>query len=254
MNAAAKASITTLCGILLFGSIMSPMTGAAPSELVRQSTAKKAAEKAPTAEEKEFIKSEIKRVQALINDPSDVYIMVFNKFKQLNNGVPFRPFSDYKGNRFTTYEDYAKRISHFNGPVLQQPSNMPEGYKLVSARIEIPFEGKFFDDLLEEGKKSGKAVYIKKMDWKEVGRVHLTYTNGKDEISIDQYTAGPDYLKLKGFVFEHPYDKKRKKGPDPNTPKYVFWYGTGKYYYSISTKSDMTKEQMIEVLKAAVKK
>ncbi|MBD8499166.1 hypothetical protein IFO66_12700 [Paenibacillus sp. CAU 1523] len=254
MNMGTKVAIATLSSILLFGSVTSTTTEAIFFTSTQQSIAKKAAEKAPTAEEKKHIKSEMKRVQALVKDPSDVYIMVFNKFRQLNSGVPFRPFSDYKGNRFTTYEDYAKRITKFKNPVLQQPSNLPEGYKFVSARIEIPFEGKFFDDLLEEAKKSGEIVYTKKMDWTEVGRVHLTYTNGKDELTINQYTASGNYLKLKGFVYEHPYDKKRKKGPDPNTPKYVFWYGTGKYYYSISTKADMKKEQMIEILKAAVKK
>ncbi|MCM3340590.1 hypothetical protein M3650_18600 [Paenibacillus sp. MER TA 81-3] len=65
-----------------------------------------------------------------------------------------------------------------------------------------------------EGKKSGKAVYTKKFDWKEVGDIRLEYTNGEDTLILNQYTADAEFAKLKGFSYETP----------PTVERYVFWY------------------------------
>ncbi|WP_268629127.1 M56 family metallopeptidase [Paenibacillus alvei] len=210
------------------------------------------AAKAIPADEREFIASERKRVRELPKESGDLYIM-YHKYKNLNNGLEFEPFG--KKFAFSTYEDYVKKASTLNGPILQQPSNLPEGYTFSKAVIENPIanikseiEKKFFDELRAEGKKSGKPVYTKKLDWKEPGRIRLEYTNGKDTLIFNQYTADEEFSKLKGFSYETP--------PTTGQPvnRYVFWYGTGKYYYSITTHSDMTKEQMTDILKAVVKK
>ncbi|TVX87067.1 M56 family metallopeptidase [Paenibacillus agilis] len=200
-------------------------------------------------DDEKFIDNEIQRVEALVKESGGGYAIYF-KDKQANNGQRFNFYGDMVGKAFSTYEDYLNKAVTLESSTLQQPVNLPEGFEFSRGEIRIPL--KFFDDLRAEGKKSGKPVYTKRFEWKETA-IQLMYTNGKDELILNQYTAGPDYQKLKGFEYEQPYDKRTRKEPDPNIPKYVFWYGTGTYYYSISTNSDMTKEQMIEILKAAVK-
>ncbi|MCE5173493.1 hypothetical protein LQV63_30105 [Paenibacillus profundus] len=103
-------------------------------------------------------------------------------------------------------------------PILQQLSNLPEGYEFSKGEIKHPQDEKFYAALKAEAKTkgNGKGIYTKKMEWKEVGRIHLEYTNGKDTLILSQYTVGPDEAKLKDFVYEHPYDKKE---PDPNVPR-----------------------------------
>ncbi|NEZ39990.1 hypothetical protein [Paenibacillus alvei] len=252
MKAASKVAITALGSILLLGSSVNLAAEAASSHLTKQTAAKKTTNKAPNTEEKKFVESERKRVRELPKEPGDLYIMYY-KYKNLNNGLEFEPFG--KEFAFSTYEDYVKKASTLNGPILQQPSNLPEGYTFSKAVIENPranvkseIEKKFFDELRAEGKKSGKPVYTKRLDWKEPGGIRLEYTNGKDTLIFNQYTADEEFSKLKGFSYETP--------PTTGQPvnRYVFWYGTGKYYYSITTHSDMTKEQMTETLKAVVKK
>ncbi|GAV14249.1 MULTISPECIES: hypothetical protein [Paenibacillus] len=252
MKTSSKVAIAALGSVLLLGSSVNLAAEAASSQPAQKTTAKEANSKAPNAEEKKFVESEVKRVRELPKEPGDLYIMYF-KYKNLNYGLEFAPFG--KGFVFSTYEDYVKKASTLNGTILQQPSNLPEGYTFSKAAIENPIaniksevEKKFFDDLRAEGRRSGKPVYTKKLDWKEPGAIRLEYTNGKDTLTFNQYTADEEFSKLKGFSYETP----------PTTGKhvnrYVFWYGTGKYYYSIATQSDMTKEQMIEILKAVVKK
>ncbi|MBD8499167.1 M56 family metallopeptidase [Paenibacillus arenosi] len=201
-------------------------------------------------DDKKFIDNEIKRVEALVKESGDGYAIYF-KDKQANNGHRFNFYGDMVGKTFSTYEDYINKVATLESSTIQQPANLPEGFEFTRGEIRIPL--KFYDDLRAEGKKSGKPVFTKKFEWKETA-IQLAYTNGKDELILNQYTAGAEYLKLKGFEYEQPYDKRTRKEPDSNIPKYVFWYGTGKYYYSISTTSDMTREQMIEILKASVKK
>ncbi|WP_028594000.1 M56 family metallopeptidase [Paenibacillus assamensis] len=200
--------------------------------------------------DKKFIDNEIKRVKALVKESGGGYAIYF-KDKQVNNGHRFNFYGDMDGKTFSTYEDYINKAASLESSTIQQPANLPEGFEFSRGEIRIPL--KFYDDLRAEGKKSGKPVYSKKFEWKETA-IQLAYTNGKDELILNQYTAGPEYQKLKGFEYEQPYDKRTRKEPDSNIPKYVFWYGTGTYYYSISTNSDMTREQMIEILKASVKK
>ncbi|MFU1794656.1 hypothetical protein ACM1RC_12395 [Paenibacillus azoreducens] len=243
MNVVSKVAIATLSSVLLFGSSV----GFAAEELTYEQAMEKAVKqreealKALTAEEKKFMEDEEARLKELVKSSDDTYV-TYHKYKKLNSGLDLSFWGMSK--EYSTYEDYSKKTSALQGPILQQPANLPEGYKFLKARIESPTEGKFFDELRAEGKKSGKPVYTKKLDWKEPGRVELRYTDGKDELIINQYTADDEFAKLKGTEFS--------KQPDGR--KYFFQYGTGKYYYGISTKSDMSQEKMSEILKAAMKK
>ncbi|MFU1794659.1 M56 family metallopeptidase [Paenibacillus azoreducens] len=195
--------------------------------------------KALTAEEKKFIDDEKNRLKELVKDSDDTYV-TYHKYKKLNSGLDLSFWGLSK--EYSTYEDYSKKTSALQGPILQQPDTLPEGYLFSHARIESPTEGEFFEELRAEGRKSDKPVYTKKLDWKEPGRVELRYTDGKDELIINQYTADEEFAKLKGTEFSKQADGR----------KYFFQYGTGKYYYGISTKSDMSQEKMNEILKAAV--
>ncbi|WP_208916124.1 M56 family metallopeptidase [Paenibacillus uliginis] len=204
---------------------------------------KKAAEaaKAIPAEEKKLIESEINRVKELTQESGDMYVL-YHKYKDLNSGLDLSYWGGI--DHYTSYEDYLKKASTLEGSILEHPSNLPEGYKFSKARIEGPTEGKFIDEVRAEGKKSGKPIYVKKIDWKEAATIRLEYTNGKDILAISKYTLDSEGSKKKGF-FEDDF-------PAHIYPKYVFWH-TDKFEYSISTTTDMPKEQKIEILKAAVK-
>ncbi|OPA73640.1 hypothetical protein BVG16_27950 [Paenibacillus selenitireducens] len=243
MKTASKVAIATLSSILLLGSSMNLAVGAASSKPAQKTVAKKVAEKAPTAEEKKFIENEIKRVRELTKKSDDSYVM-YHKYKQLNSGLDL----SFEGltHEYATYEDYLKRASGLKGSIMQQPSNLPEGYTFSKAIIEGPTEGKFLDVLRAEGKKSGKPVYTKKIDWKEAATIRLKYTNGEDTLTFSKYTVDSEGSKKKGF-FDDDF-------PAQIFPKYVFWQDGDKFGYSISTSSDISRKQKIEILKAAVKK
>jgi len=201
------------------------------------------AAKALTTEEKTYIENEIKRVKQLVNETGDTYV-IYHKYKDLNSGLDLSFWGPNL--EFTSYEDYLKKASALDGSYMQQPSNLPAGYTFAKAIIEGPTEGKFIDELRAEGKKSGKALYVKKMDWSEAATIRLKYTNGEDTLTLSKYTVDADGSKDNGF-----FDDDL---PANIFPKYVFWQEGGKFGYSISTSSDLSRKQKIEVLKAAVKK
>jgi bla regulator protein blaR1 len=68
--------------------------------------------------------------------------------------------------------------------------------------------------LQAEGKKSGKPIFTKKMNWKEADDIRLEYTNGKDTLAITKYTVDADGSKNNGF-----FDDDL---PANVFPKYVF--------------------------------
>ncbi|KKO55369.1 hypothetical protein [Paenibacillus sp. DMB20] len=247
MNAATKVAIATLSSILLLGSSASLVAGAQSYEKATQgAAAKKTAEAtmAIPAEEKKFIEQEIQRVKELTQESGDMYVL-YHKYPKLNSGFDISFWGGI--HEFTTYEDYLKKASTLKGSILQQPANLPKGYKFLSAVIEAPTKGKFVDEVRAEGKKSGKPIYMKKIDWKEAATIRLKYTNGKDTLGFSKYTVDSEGSKKKGF-----FDDELPKNV---FPKYVFWNDGGKFEYSISTSSlDMSRKEKIEMLKAAVKK
>ncbi|MCG7407091.1 M56 family metallopeptidase [Paenibacillus sp. ACRRX] len=204
-----------------------------------------AAAKALTGEEKKFIEDETKRVKELPKETGVSYVM-YHKYKDLNSGFDLS-FWGGVSLEYTSYEDYLKNASVLKGPLVQEPNNLPKGYTFSKARIDGPTatEGKFIDDLRAEGKKSGKPLYTKKMEWNEAATLRLEYTNGKDTLTISRYMLDTGETDKKGF-FEDNF-------PKHIYPKYVFW-NTDQFEYSISTSSDMSREQKIEILKAAVEK
>ncbi|KOP66716.1 peptidase M56 [Bacillus sp. FJAT-18019] len=212
------------------------------TELEKARKKAEAAAKALTPEEKKYIEAETNRVKKLSNETGDMYVL-YHKYKDLNSGLDLSYWGGIE--TFTAYEDYLKRASTLEGSILKQPANLPEGYKFSKARIEGPTEGKFLNEVRAEGKKSGKPVYAKKIDWKEAATIRLEYTNGKDTLAISKYTLDSEGSKKKGF-FEDDF-------PAHIYPKYVFWHEGG-FEYSISATWDMSKEQKVAILKEAVQK
>ncbi|WP_433938487.1 hypothetical protein [Paenibacillus lautus] len=246
MKAATKVAIAALSSILLLGSSASLAAEAQSVKKAQESAVKKTAKaaKSISAEEKKFIEKEIQRVKELTQESGDMYV-VYHKYPKLNSGFDISYWGGV--HEFTTYEDYLKKASTLKGSILQQPANLPKGYKFLSAVIEAPIEGKFVDEVRAEGKKSGKPIYVKKIDWKEAATIRLKYTNGKDTLGFSKYAADSAGSKKKGFFND--------KLPAHVFPKYVFWNDGGKFEYSISlTSLDMSRKQKIEILKAAVKK
>ncbi|WP_098744692.1 hypothetical protein [Paenibacillus sp. EZ-K15] len=244
MKAATKVAIATLSSILLMGSSVSLVAKAQSYEKSQAAAVKKTAEAAKpiSAEEKKFIEQEIQRVKKLTQESGDMYVL-YHKYPKLNSGFDISYWGGI--HEFTTYEDYLNKASTLKGSILKQPANLPEGYKFSKARIEGPTEGKFLDEVRAEGKESGKPIYAKKIDWKEAATIRLEYTNGKDTLAISKFTLDSEGSMKKGF-FEDDF-------PAHIYPKYVFWHEGG-FEYSISTTWDMSKEQKIDILKAAVEK
>ncbi|WP_339264888.1 M56 family metallopeptidase [Paenibacillus sp. FSL R5-0470] len=201
------------------------------------------AAKALPAEDKKYIDDEINRVKELVKETGDTYV-IYHKYKALNSGLDLSYWGLTK--EYASFDEYLQKAATLKGAVLQEPSNLPEGYTFSKARIGGPLGGKFIDDLRAEGKKSGKPVFTKKMDWKEADDIRLEYTNGKDTLAITKYTVDADGTKNNGF-----FDDDL---PANVFPKYVFWQNGGKFGYSISTSSDLSRQEKIEILKAAIKK
>ncbi|OXL83865.1 peptidase M56 [Paenibacillus sp. SSG-1] len=212
------------------------------TELEKAQNKAVAAAKALTPEEKKYIEDETNRVKKLSEETGDMYVL-YHKYKDPNSGFDLSYWGGIE--TFSAYEDYLKSAATLEGSILKQPANLPEGYKFSKARIEGPTEGKFLDEVRAEGKKSGKPVYAKKIDWKEAATIRLEYTNGKDTLAISKYTLDSEGSKKKGF-FEDEL-------PAHIYPKYVFWHEGG-FEYSISTTWDMSKDQKVEILKEAVQK
>ncbi|WP_339295626.1 M56 family metallopeptidase [Paenibacillus sp. FSL W7-1279] len=211
-------------------------------ELEKAEKKAEAAAKALTPEDKKYIEAETNRVKKLSEETGDMYVL-YHKYKDLNSGFDLSYWGGIE--KFTAYEDYLNRASTLEGSILKRPANLPEGFKFSKARIEGPTEGKFLDEVRAEGKESGKPIYAKKIDWKEAATIRLEYTNGKDTLVISKFMLDSEGSKKKGF-FEDDF-------PAHVYPKYVFW-DEGGFEYSISTTWDMTREQKIDMLKAAVQK
>ncbi|WP_339324815.1 hypothetical protein [Paenibacillus sp. FSL W8-0194] len=245
MNVATKAAIVTLSSVLLLGSSTSFAAEAKSYKEAREEAAKKAAEatKSIPEKDKKFIEDEINRIKELSKKPGESYVL-YHKYPQLNSGLSL----SYWGlvEEFSSYEAYLKRASTLEGSILKQPANLPAGYKFLSATIEGPTKGKFVDEVKAEGKKSGKPIYAKKIEWKEAAEIRLKYTNGKSTLTFSKYIKDPEGSKKKGFFND--------TLPANIYPKSVFWYDGGKYEYGVSATSDVPREKKIAMLKAAVKK
>ncbi|MBD8499568.1 hypothetical protein [Paenibacillus arenosi] len=244
MNTVSKAAVAVLSGVLLLGSSMHFTAGVGSNKATQQQPVKKAAKssQAIPEEDKQFIENELKRVKELSEKSGDMFIL-YHKYKVLNSGLDL---SFWGGTHsYKTYEDYLKKASTLKGSIMQQPSNLPKGYTFSEALIEGPTEGKFVAEARAEGKKSGKPLYTKKIDWKEAASIRLKYTKGKNTIALSKFTLDKDSTKKKGY-----YEDEL---PKHIYPKYVYWQDDT-FGYSISTTFDMPKKQKIEILKKAIKK
>ncbi|WP_028595008.1 hypothetical protein [Paenibacillus assamensis] len=244
MNTASKAAVAVLSGVLLFGSTLHFTAGVAANKAAQQKPAKKEdkSTQAIPEEDKKFIENELKRVKELSEKSGDMFIL-YHKYKVLNSGLDLSFWGGMHS--YKTYEDYMKKASTLKGSILQQPSNLPKGYTFSEASIEGPTEGKFVAEARAEGKKSGKPLYTKKIDWKEAASIRLKYTNGKDTIALSKFILDKNSTKKKGY-----YEDEL---PKHIYPKYVYWQDNT-YGYSISTTFDMSKKKKIEILKKAIKK
>ncbi|EFU40792.1 hypothetical protein PVOR_18049 [Paenibacillus vortex V453] len=243
MKAPTKVAIAALSCILLLGSSVNLGAEAASTKGAPKNVVGKAAKPAKSipAEDKKFIENEINRVKELTKNSDDMYVL-YHKYKELNSGFDLSYWGGI--HQYTSYENYLKKASALEGSILVHPSNLPKGYKFSKARIEGPTKGKFNDEVRAEGKKSGKPIYMKKIDWKEAVTIRLEYIKGKDTLAISKHALDSEGSAKKGF-FEDDF-------PAHIYPKYVYWH-TDKFEYSISTSTNMPKKQKIEILKAAVK-
>lgn len=243
MKTTMKLVITTLSGILMFGS-MSFTVQADPSQTASDTAAATSTDQELTLEEQNKIyEKEVRRIGQEAKNPGDVYV-AFISNKKLMSGMEFlyiiNPLT------FKTYEEYIKKAATYQGAVLQKPSNLPEGYKLVKAEIVHPKSKEFEAEVKKEAaiEGQGKLLYAKKYDWKVPGEIKLEFVNGKNTFLCEMYTIDPKTAKKQtGYVYE----------PASEKAKYSFlsWRVKDKAI-TIQTNTDMSKEDLIKLSKTMV--
>ncbi|MCE5170950.1 DUF4367 domain-containing protein [Paenibacillus profundus] len=239
-----KLTITTLCSILLLGS-MSTAVQAAPSQPFSSIALKTAAAKAPTdAEKKKMIEAEKKRIVQIKKNPGDVYLLYVSD-KKLNGGSEFLYYVEFP--KFKKYEEYEKWTSKLKGAIVQEPEGMPEGYTFVKGEVQSPFSKQFEAQVKAEAK--GKVVYSKKMEWTEAGEIKLEYKKGKNNIIFHMQTDYTEDKETKEYRYESAADSLNT---DRNQ---LTWSEKGKMFYiSTNPENPLTKEELIELAKTMIKK
>ncbi|WP_174807612.1 hypothetical protein [Paenibacillus alvei] len=250
MKTTMKLVIATLSGILMFGS-MSFAVQADPSQTANDAAAATSTDQELTPEEQsKLVDKEVRRIGQEAKNPGDVYVAFFSN-KKLMSGMEFlyivNPLT------FKTYEEYIKKAATYQGPVLQKPTNLPKGYKLVKAEIEYlkskEFEAEVKKEAAIEGQ--GKLLYAKKYDWKVPGKFTLEYVNGKKKFLLDMLTIDPKTAKKQtGYVYEPPIEKVKKESPE-TAYSLLSWRVEDKEI-TIQTNTDMSKEDLIKLSKTMV--
>ncbi|MFU1794663.1 hypothetical protein ACM1RC_12430 [Paenibacillus azoreducens] len=116
-------------------------------------------------------------------------------------------------------------------------------YEFSQGSLKKTAQGNLFGEMSPEVTKHRHTDYAKKTGRTLAKSIHLEYTVGNDNLIISRYTTpdedNPD------SVDEQPYTSR---------PRYVYWDDNGKSFYSISAKSNMSKEQVLEILEEAARK
>jgi len=187
----------------------------------------------------------------------DTYLLYVSD-PSLNGGSAFLYYLDMF--KFTNYDDYLNQAGKLQGPVLQKPEALPEGYKFENGNIQPPIakhHKEFQREVKAEAEAQGKGVYYKKFDWNEMGEINLTFVNGKDNLemqvahSLGRKTANNGYRYIKSTEVDAEQGKKI-----PGLVRNKLIWSDQDHIYSITTNpgNPLTKEDLIKFAETAVKK
>ncbi|MGG4106062.1 DUF4367 domain-containing protein [Paenibacillus lautus] len=252
MKYAMKAAVVATGIAMLFGT--ANMTEAATVK----NSAQAATAKAPAADQKavEAAKKELSQKLQQKNT-GDMYLLYVSD-KNLNGGSEFLYYLDMF--QFTNYEDYLNQATKLQGPVLQEPEGLPEGYNFVKGNIQPPIaknRAEYQKEVKAEAEAQGKGVYYKKFDWKEMGEINLNFANGKDNLQmqvshkINKDKSSGEYR----YYTSDNYDAETAK-KHPEWVRNVLSWSDEDHVYNISTNpgNPLTKEDLIKFAETAVKK
>lgn len=248
MNKSMKITVAALSGLLMLGS-MNVASEAAPG--TSGSTA------AAVSKVEQLEKEETARINKLLEDnPDDTYMVYVSN--ELTKGKRLETFA--MGNthpEYNTYEDYWKKASTLQEPVLKQPKNLPENYRFVSGEIVGPYSSEYHNEMKAEAKKLKKQVHSKKVNWTKSNMILLHYKNGTHYIKFQSARLDPKDKKQKGYTYITAEELKKKypklgKKFITNT---LSWIENGKSF-SISTNpgNPLKEEDLIKMAKTVVKK
>ncbi|EPY03664.1 hypothetical protein PAALTS15_27961 [Paenibacillus alvei TS-15] len=187
----------------------------------------------------------------------DTYLLYVSN-PSLNGGSTFLYYLDMF--KFTNYDDYLNQAAQLQGPVLQKPDGLPEGYKFENGNIQAPIAKhlkEFQQEVKAEAQAQGKGVHYKKFDWNEMGEINLTFVNGKDNLEMQvthklgRNTASSGYR----FIKSNEVDAEQGKMIPGLVRNKLIWSDQD-HLYSITTNlgNPLTKEDLIKFAETAVKK
>ncbi|NOJ73530.1 hypothetical protein [Paenibacillus alvei] len=187
----------------------------------------------------------------------DTYLLYVSD-PSLNGGSAFLYYLDMF--KFTNYDDYLKQAAKLQGPVLQKPEGLPEGYKFENGNIQPPIAKnlkEFQQEVKAEAEAQGKSVHYKKFEWNEMGEINLTFANGKDNLEMQvvhklgRNTASSGYRYMKSTEVDAEQGKKI-----PGLVRNKLIWSDQDHLYSITTNpgNPLTKDDLIKFAETAVKK
>lgn len=255
MKYAKKAAVVATGIALLFGT--ANMTEAFATEAASIST-QEMTTKTPVVDKEavEAAKAELSQ-KLQEKNTGDTYLLYVSN-PSLNGGSAFLYYLDMF--KFTNYDDYLNQAGKLQGPVLQKPEGLPEGYKFENGNIQPPIakhHKEFQREVKAEAEAQGKGVYYKKFDWNEMGEINLTFVNGKDNLemqvahSLGRKTANNGYRYIKSTEVDAEQGKKI-----PGLVRNKLIWSDQDHIYSITTNpgNPLTKEDLIKFAETAVKK
>ena len=258
MKMTMKLAIVTISGILLFGS-MNLAAEAASSRAVSDITLKTAAEPKAVSEGEKLEKAEQERIHKLLEkNPDDTYIIyVSNELTKVKGKAEVYMMGNSMP-KFDKYEDYLKKADTLKEATLQQPADLPEGYRLSKAEIMGPFSVDYSAQLKAEAKKLNKQIYSKKINWTTSNWIRLEYKNGDDTITLGSRNLDSVDLKQnkQGYTYVSAAEKNKEnpKLDKKNLWNELNWRENGKLYYILTNVNPLTKEDLIKLAKTMVKK
>ena len=253
MKIPVKAAVVATGIAMLFGS--ANMTEAATVH----NSAQAVTAKAPAAADQKAVEAAKKELSQKLQQKNtgDLYLLYVSD-KNLNGGSEFLYYLDMFN--FTNYESYLNQATKLQGPVLQAPEGLPEGYEFVKGNIQPPVaknRAEYQKEVKAEAEAQGKGVHYKKFDWREMGEINLTFANGKDNLQmqvshkIDKDKSSSEYR----YYTSDDYDAETAK-KHPEWVRNVLTWSDEDHVYNITTNpgNPLTKEDLIKFAETAVKK
>ncbi|KWX72746.1 hypothetical protein [Paenibacillus jilunlii] len=266
---------------LLLGSAYGSHAAAAASQSTTKSAAK-GATAVPVASTKETtkkIQAQVDAIQLQKKNPGEIYYVYVNDKKVNPGGFSYRAFA--YGLPFNNYQEYVQKAQVLKTPFLQL-EQAPEDFQFQTAYLGVytpqtwSIEGqKLSKQIVEEGKASGKTVFVKKMTDKRWS-INLTYQGSPGSqqagafLSITAEPAGtpdpsieyvpslaePEKLSVEGqdLTYKAGDALKYKTASSPvinNSPgeQRLEWIdsGTKISYTIIATGGEITKEALVSL-------